>query len=69
MKELPGAAVGMIITVVICVVVGVTSVIGLKGDNPVENAANAVINHELGINIDISDMMSEFHNEADQANK
>ena len=50
-----------VIVVALCVVIGVLSVVDLKGDNPIENAASAIINKELGTDIDISDIMEEIH--------
>lgn len=47
------------ISVLLALIIGAASVVYFKGDNPVEEAADAVINAELGTNIDISDMMEE----------
>ena len=43
-----------IIIAVLAAIVGVTSVIFLKPDNPVEQAAERVIKDETGFNVDLT---------------
>ena len=60
MREPRGIVLATMLVVCLCVGIAVISVVGFKGDNPIENAANDVINKELGTNIDISDIMQRF---------
>lgn len=55
-----GSAVITVIIVCFCLVIGVMSVIDMHGDNPLENAANRIINNQLGTSIDISDIMQKI---------
>lgn len=60
MKEPRGIVLATMLVVCFCVAVAVISVVSFRGDNAVENAANDVINKELGTNIYISDIMQRF---------
>lgn len=55
-----GFALVTLLVVSMCFVIAITAVIEMHGDNPIENAADMVINKELGTNIDISDIMQRF---------
>lgn len=60
MREPKGIVLATMLVVCLCVAVAVISVVSFHGDNAVENAANDVINKELGTSIDISDIMQRF---------
>lgn len=65
MKEPKGVALATMLVVCLCVAIAVISVVGFHGDNAVENAANDVINKQLGTQLDISDIMQHL----DEKNK
>jgi len=60
MREPRGVVLATMLVVCLCVAIAVISVVGYQGDNAIENAANDVINKELGTSIDISDIMQRF---------
>lgn len=60
LEKYQGSVIVTMIVVCMCIAIGVISVIEFHGDNPVENAADAVINKELGTQIDISDIMKKI---------
>jgi hypothetical protein len=43
-----------VLVVIVCVVIGIVSIKFLGNDNPVEEAAEAVIKEEVGIDVDLS---------------
>jgi hypothetical protein len=52
------------IIVVVCLMIGIGTSY-YKGDNNIEEVANAVINQELGTDIDISDLLDELMKESE----
>ena len=60
MKEPKGIVLATMLVVCLCVAVAFISVVSFHGDNAIENAADDVINKELGTNIDVSDIMQRF---------